>query len=654
MSKGTAMPRRSTNNNSNVATRRSAGKNKITCETAKKPKGKGTEKQMQKEETPYERLYRQVVENKNSKRKKKDEEPNEKVNLKTKRTKMTVENEPMEFEVNNEVTITQFMEDGNFIDMGVSEEERREFPSPSEEEQDSDSDSDEESVQGDRPSNNNKEMLLQTTEASLATSSERSGSTLINDIEDQEIPVTNNNRPIGHEDGSVQPVQPRTSDPLTPDMHTFNLMQSFMIKKGLIDRSMTEQEMEEFVLLNNNDSTIPAENASANHRASSNDRQENRVKRTPKKKLVAGTSTDPGMLTKMQLANKSPSEVTIYRRAVPSTQETNPHISQQIEDFIGTVRESVTINRKMSTSSEEGMDTSDEGVNVGLLIDSCNIVDDQRAAPADEVLPPRKMSEQQAAELIRDAEKSKVRLFEVPGKMDLNTTQPISIASIDEDYQMIDSHIDEATQHKIVAFEYVDFCKLIPKNKTLRDDEQCMEMVSRNGMTYFAPVDRDTIQISSYGKWEQAFRVYSNILTSKFPTKSTELLQYNHTIHTASMSYIWENVYAYDREFRQHVGHHPSQTWSVILQQAWTMLLKDRIKSQENFFHKSGGGKSKKEPCRRFNKGSCTFGLSCKYDHRCAIKKCGKFGHGAHICRLRNTEQTTSERPEEIDKKSSN
>ena len=59
--------------------------------------------------------------------------------------------------------------------------------------------------------------------------------------------------------------------------------------------------------------------------------------------------------------------------------------------------------------------------------------------------------------------------------------------------------------------------------------------VSRNEMTYLSPIaDRELVTINSYNKWEQAFRVYSNVLTSKFPAKATELLQYNHTIHTAS------------------------------------------------------------------------------------------------------------------------
>ena len=39
----------------------------------------------------------------------------------------------------------------------------------------------------------------------------------------------------------------------------------------------------------------------------------------------------------------------------------------------------------------------------------------------------------------------------------------------------------------------------------------------------------------------------------------------------------------------------------------------------------------------RFNKGKCTAGLSCKYDHRCL--ECGKFGHGEHICRNKKSGQ---------------
>ena len=210
---------------------------------------------------------------------------------------------------------------------------------------------------------------------------------------------------------------------------------------------------------------------------------------------------------------------------------------------------------------------------------------------------------------------------------------------------MIDAHVKEMTQTKIQSFEYVDLSKPLQKHKAFgRDEEQRMEFITKNGFTYLSPVSEcELVQINSHNKWEQAFRIYCNILTARFPEKANELFQYSHTIQTASMAYHWENVYAYDKEFCQHIGRHPQRSWGVILQQAWTMLLKDRICNQSNHLFQKGnfsGGKGNKkdqEPCRRFNRGKCTFGLSCKFDHRCSVPKCGKFGHGTHICRMRDS-----------------
>ena len=241
---------------------------------------------------------------------------------------------------------------------------------------------------------------------------------------------------------------------------------------------------------------------------------------------------------------------------------------------------------------------------------------------------------------MHESEQNKITMFEVPGK---TNSKPIT-SVIDEDYQMIDTHVDETLKKKILNFKYIDFSRLIPKNRFALDEDnqnQRLEIVNKNGMSYLSPVsDREGVVVNTYNKWEQAFRVYSNVVTTKFPTKSTELLQYNHTIHTAFMTYAWDNVYAYDKEFRRHISKHPYRSWNVILQQAWTMLLKDRISRNENIFQRGAatpnqrgndrtGGR--REICKRFNRGKCHFGLSCKYEHRCAIPKCGKFGHGAHI-----------------------
>ena len=95
----------------------------------------------------------------------------------------------------------------------------------------------------------------------------------------------------------------------------------------------------------------------------------------------------------------------------------------------------------------------------------------------------------------------------------------------------------------------------MPKDKINTEDDVHMEMVNRGGMSYWIPVsDRELTSINSYGRWEQAFRVYNNVYTAYHPAKAGELIQYNHVIHMASLSFLWENVDKYDREFRIHMS----------------------------------------------------------------------------------------------------
>ena len=175
-----------------------------------------------------------------------------------------------------------------------------------------------------------------------------------------------------------------------------------------------------------------------------------------------------------------------------------------------------------------------------------------------------------------------------------------------------------------------------------------MELVSRGGSTFFVPVADREMQgngITNFQKWEQAFRVFSNIYLKAYPSRAIELVQYNHLIHTAAQTFVWENVYRYNKEFRLHIGNFPQRSWSIILQQAWSVYLKDRISDGNGYaskLHSPGPGynngnnnnhKKIKEECKRFNKGKCNKGYCCQYEHRCLIR--GKFGHGAHICRHR-------------------
>ena len=200
------------------------------------------------------------------------------------------------------------------------------------------------------------------------------------------------------------------------------------------------------------------------------------------------------------------------------------------------------------------MDTSDEAeipLSDGLILTKNFITGQAWGAnpkPGTSDRPPQEMRptpEEQAGQIIQDAERGKAQIFGVKGRKSLNFCD---VSVFDQDYQMIDVYLDETLKKIIVSFDYIDFSKLLTCHKVFRDEDQRMEIVNKNGMTFLSPVfECDHVYISSYSKWEQAFRVYSNVLTAADPHKSTELLQYNHTIHMASASYIWENVYSYDR-----------------------------------------------------------------------------------------------------------
>ena len=89
-----------------------------------------------------------------------------------------------------------------------------------------------------------------------------------------------------------------------------------------------------------------------------------------------------------------------------------------------------------------------------------------------------------------------------------------------------------------------------------------------------------------------------------------------------------------------HLGKHPERSWSVILQQAWSMKLRDRLytrneiagSSTPSMHDKNKRGKINK-PCKRFNQGNCNFGPNYKHEHHCAYEPCGKFGHTILNCR---------------------
>ena len=193
-----------------------------------------------------------------------------------------------------------------------------------------------------------------------------------------------------------------------------------------------------------------------------------------------------------------------------------------------------------------------------------------------------------------------------------------------------------AVINKINNSEYVNFAKLLPKDRAVSEEDHRMEIVNMKGNIFLAPVaDWQLSPINSFNKWEQAFHVFMNVYVKYYPKRASELILYCHTIHTASLSFPWPNVYLYDKDFRMLIARHPEHSWAIILQQAWNMRLpmKDKFSggsgNHNNNYRGEGNGTSrtKKDHCYKFNRGKCTYGAKCKFEHKCAL--CSKYGHGA-------------------------
>ena len=186
--------------------------------------------------------------------------------------------------------------------------------------------------------------------------------------------------------------------------------------------------------------------------------------------------------------------------------------------------------------------------------------------------------EEKAEERIRQAELLKAKMFDVAGKSKKCT------AEIDEGIMLIGSLLDEVLIQKIKDGRYVDSAKLVLKDKVAEEDNNRLELVHKPGKgTFYVPAsNRELSNISNIGKWDQAFRIYLKVYSSYHPNRAAELVEYSHVIHGAAGIFIWQNVYNYDKHFRIHMGNNPTRNWGIILQQAWSFYLTDKISTSVN------------------------------------------------------------------------
>ena len=310
-------------------------------------------------------------------------------------------------------------------------------------------------------------------------------------------------------------------------------------------------------------------------------------------------SAKTGMVTEV-----SQSDMTIYQNFLEKIDDNNDGQINEVQVDPEITFKKGKQTKRDSSSSEDHVDTSDDMIEMDVDFNDRFIADCEQEAQricnsfAEDRVTATEV-QNQAANYIKEAEAAKARILNTPGKTLDFSQSPLS-ANVDDNYIIVGAHIDDNLKNKVSKGGYVNFAKLIPKDRPSYDDNR-LEIVSKGGSTFFVPAsDRENANvISSLYKREQVFRVFSNIYLKANQDRATQLIQYNHIICTAAATFSWDNVYNYDRELRMHLENYPQRSWSIILQQAWSMCLKDRT----NFNHGSGKqGFNKKKIRKKFVK----------------------------------------------------
>ena len=259
----------------------------------------------------------------------------------------------------------------------------------------------------------------------------------------------------------------------------------------------------------------------------------------------------------------------------------------------------------------------------------------------------QELIERQKQERIsRQAEKTKGILYKPAGMSDtqyqlfksFEFTHDSAI-EVDEKYSHSTSHLNGALIAKIEKGEFVELAKLIKRSVPsgiAEDENKRIQLYDREGSSYYLPLGnhRETpIAINSYKKWLKAFKLYANIYTKANPWRVKEVFDYIETIEEAAEKYSWNNVYAYDIEFRKLMQTYPKRSWGVIYNRGWVVLLREPAYKHSVTSDSIGSTGPKKAKagkiCYRYNNGKCTF-QGCRYEHRCSY--CGKEGHGTWAC----------------------
>ena len=206
----------------------------------------------------------------------------------------------------------------------------------------------------------------------------------------------------------------------------------------------------------------------------------------------------------------SPSEITIYKEAVEKEKRisssseydtSDDNMEVLINEFVGKQRME---EEQRQSREDKGREDHRSGRNSRYVEDGEVPHSSRQQNPREEGqrfqerIDPMRALEEKAEHRIRQAEKGKARLYETPGNTNTKCT-----ATIDETFMLLAPLLDDHLKSKIADGRYVDFAKLLVKDRIAIEEDNRMEWIpNKEGGGYYVPVsDREVSAITGIHRW---------------------------------------------------------------------------------------------------------------------------------------------------------
>ena len=137
-------------------------------------------------------------------------------------------------------------------------------------------------------------------------------------------------------------------------------------------------------------------------------------------------------------------------------------------------------------------------------------------------------------------------------------------------HYILAKHVPDNIKRCIWANKYVDFQYLIESDPT---EEIVYQFVASSNNAVALKPTKPKSKLDGWAAWNKAFHMFTEIYCMKYPDSSIKLLQYSGHLNNLAGKFPFDQVYAYDKEFRADLEWFPDKPWDQIDQQLWSLTL---------------------------------------------------------------------------------